>query len=480
MVVVAEQGRRRSTLRRRQPRSWSTTTEYQLRKFVGLNERTCLNQQPDRQARARRSRRARSSPTAPRPQHGELALGRNVLVAFMTWDGYNFEDAILVSRAPGQGRHRSPRSTSRSSRSRSARRSSAARSSRATSRTSARRRSRNLDETGIVRIGTRGRAGRHPRRQGRAEEQERADARGEAAARDLRPRRRGREERLARGAAGRRGRRHRRAEVHAQGEPDRGASAEEPGADPRRREGVPARPARHRARDAARRRSRTTLGTKLDRTRHDRQAGRRSTRTATSDELRDVRDCVHVGRDRRRRDAASARSAARASSRSTYDRIDDAREREEQARQPPLARRRAADRRARDGQGLRRDQAQPVGRRQDGRPPRQQGRDRARSCPSEDMPFLEDGTPVDIVLNPLGVPSRMNVGQILETHLGWAAKQARLPGHHAGLRRRDARRRSRSCSTRPACRDDGKIDALRRPHGRAVRAEGHGRLSSTC
>ncbi len=38
------------------------------------------------------------------------------------------------------------------------------------------------------------------------------------------------------------------------------------------------------------------------------------------------------------------------------------------------------------------------------------------------MPFLADGTPVDIVLNPLGVPSRMNVGQVLETHLGWAAK----------------------------------------------------------
>jgi DNA-directed RNA polymerase subunit beta len=42
--------------------------------------------------------------------------------------------------------------------------------------------------------------------------------------------------------------------------------------------------------------------------------------------------------------------------------------------------------------------------------------------PMEDMPYLEDGTPVDIVLNPLGVPSRMNVGQVLETHLGWAAK----------------------------------------------------------
>ncbi|MGP1273344.1 MAG: DNA-directed RNA polymerase subunit beta [Phycisphaerales bacterium] len=46
----------------------------------------------------------------------------------------------------------------------------------------------------------------------------------------------------------------------------------------------------------------------------------------------------------------------------------------------------------------------------------------ARIVPSEDMPFMEDGTPVDVMLNPLGVPSRMNVGQILETHLGWAAQ----------------------------------------------------------
>lgn len=46
----------------------------------------------------------------------------------------------------------------------------------------------------------------------------------------------------------------------------------------------------------------------------------------------------------------------------------------------------------------------------------------SRILPEEDMPYLPDGTPVDIVLNPLGVPSRMNVGQILETHLGWAAK----------------------------------------------------------
>ena len=47
----------------------------------------------------------------------------------------------------------------------------------------------------------------------------------------------------------------------------------------------------------------------------------------------------------------------------------------------------------------------------------------ARILPEEDMPYTAEGTPVEIVLNPLGVPSRMNVGQILETHLGWAGYQ---------------------------------------------------------
>src|SRR5437667_4478228 len=51
----------------------------------------------------------------------------------------------------------------------------------------------------------------------------------------------------------------------------------------------------------------------------------------------------------------------------------------------------------------------------------------SRILPEEDMPYMPDGTPVEIVLNPLGVPSRMNVGQILETHLGWA-------GHELGKR----------------------------------------------
>jgi DNA-directed RNA polymerase subunit beta len=61
----------------------------------------------------------------------------------------------------------------------------------------------------------------------------------------------------------------------------------------------------------------------------------------------------------------------------------------------------------------------------------------SKILPVEDMPFLEDGTPVDVVLNPLGVPSRMNIGQVLETHLGWVASQgweiAGTPSWAAGL-----------------------------------------------
>ena len=101
----------------------------------------------------------------------------------------------------------------------------------------------------------------------------------------------------------------------------------------------------------------------------------------------------------------------------------------------------------------------------------------SKILPVEDMPFLEDGTPVDVVLNPLGVPGRMNVGQILELHLGWAASRgweiegnpdwARLipddaphgAGRHRGSPRRcstvRARTRSSACSTRRTKTRDG-------------------------
>jgi DNA-directed RNA polymerase subunit beta len=62
----------------------------------------------------------------------------------------------------------------------------------------------------------------------------------------------------------------------------------------------------------------------------------------------------------------------------------------------------------------------------------------ARILPEEDMPYLPDGTPVEIVLNPLGVPSRMNVGQILETHLGWAAHKLGEKVNEIVQRNRDA------------------------------------------
>ena len=58
----------------------------------------------------------------------------------------------------------------------------------------------------------------------------------------------------------------------------------------------------------------------------------------------------------------------------------------------------------------------------------------SRIVPEEDMPFMEDGRPVDVILSPLGVPSRMNIGQILETHLGWAAPGPRRERRRARLR----------------------------------------------
>jgi DNA-directed RNA polymerase subunit beta len=92
----------------------------------------------------------------------------------------------------------------------------------------------------------------------------------------------------------------------------------------------------------------------------------------------------------------------------------------------------------------------------------------ARILAEEDMPYLPDGTPVDIVLNPLGVPSRMNVGQILETHLGWCAfvlgmyfaspvfdgASEREVAHYLGLANEAERRRS---STRPNALEKGKV-----------------------
>ncbi len=91
----------------------------------------------------------------------------------------------------------------------------------------------------------------------------------------------------------------------------------------------------------------------------------------------------------------------------------------------------------------------------------------SKILPVEDMPYLEDGTPVQIMLNPLGVPSRMNVGQILETHLGWAGAKLGFRDY-AGVRRRfRGRHQRRSGRSQPA--QAWQDAAVRRPHGRGVR-----------
>jgi DNA-directed RNA polymerase subunit beta len=80
----------------------------------------------------------------------------------------------------------------------------------------------------------------------------------------------------------------------------------------------------------------------------------------------------------------------------------------------------------------------------------------SRILPQEDMPFLADGTPVDIVLNPLGVPSRMNVGQIFETHLGWAARGL---GKQIGAMLEDIHARGKELGESAATGDVGDIRA---------------------
>ena len=77
----------------------------------------------------------------------------------------------------------------------------------------------------------------------------------------------------------------------------------------------------------------------------------------------------------------------------------------------------------------------------------------SKILPIEDMPYLADGTPVDIVLNPLGVPSRMNVGQVLEAHLGYAARHGWDEDTHraAGAATRPARSPSPRCGSPRRC-----------------------------
>jgi DNA-directed RNA polymerase subunit beta len=194
--------------------------EYALRKFVGLNERTCLNQKPI----VRKGEKVKAGQIiadGASTLKGELALGRNVLVAFNTFDGLQLRGRDRHQRAYRQGRrlHVDPHRRVRRG---DPRDEAGPRGVHGDIPNVSEKALRNLDETGIVRVGTRVRQGDILVGKVAPKSKSELTPGGEAAARDLRPRGRGREERLARGPVGRRGHRHRRAEVLSQASPHRG------------------------------------------------------------------------------------------------------------------------------------------------------------------------------------------------------------------------------------------------------------------
>ncbi|MEZ5964951.1 MAG: DNA-directed RNA polymerase subunit beta [Planctomycetota bacterium] len=391
---------------------------YRLRKFEGLNERTCINQVPIVK-KGEKVAKGQVIADGAATKNGVLALGKNVTVAFMPWDGYNYEDAILISedlvkedvytslhidefeieiRETKLGREEFTRDIPNVSE----------------------RALRNLDESGIVRVGTRVRAG--DILVGKVAPKSKSE---------LTP-----EEKLLHAIFGR------------AGEDVKNASLEVPTGV----EGIVI---------AAEKFSRKVNLTENERARNLQEIKnaeieflkqyRASTKTllaqakeiigssvedtdkkaltVTEDmlilDLRKIRDTV-------RGLAEGESDKARRSS--LLDVLQDYNEKIEVAE---TEKNKLVNR-------LSRGDELPTGvlemvkvfvctKRRISVGDKMAGRHGnkgviSKIMPVEDMPFLADGTPVDIVLNPLGVPSRMNVGQILETHLGWAARKL---GFHA-------------------------------------------------
>ncbi|TWT40304.1 DNA-directed RNA polymerase subunit beta [Phycisphaerae bacterium RAS1] len=384
------------------------TDEYVLRKFVGLNERTCQNQRPVVKP-GQRVKAGEIIADGASTHQGELALGRNVLVAFMTFDGYNFEDAILISerlvkndaftsihieahdteiRETKLGREEFTRDIPNVSE----------------------RALRNLDERGIIRVGTHVKAG--DILVGKVSPKSKTE---------LSP-----EEKLLHAIFGR------------AGEDVKNDSLELPAG----QEGVVIG-AKHFSR-------RTHLS-------EDQKKEVERQRKAFKDECNEKRiklfkqmiDVMESHTDQPIIDPNTRQKVAKSENPDVLlEQIESfdvkwvkpasMREKAEELYNQywPRIVQIAKEWERRDGHMKRGDELPSgvlemvkvyvatkrtlsVGDKMAGR----HGNKGviARILPEEDMPFLEDGTPVDIVLNPLGVPSRMNVGQILETHLGWAA-----------------------------------------------------------
>ncbi len=388
------------------------SAEYPLRKFVGLNERTCLNQRPCVRV-GDRVRRGDVIADGAATHEGELALGKNILVAFMSWEGYNFEDAIIVSerllkhdtytsihidefeseiRETKLGREEFTRDIPNVSE----------------------KALRNLDETGVVRVGTRVRPG--DILVGKVAPKSKTE---------LSP-----EEKLLHAIFGR------------AGEDVKNDSLDVPSGT----EGIVLHVER--------------LSRRVNQTEEQRTAAqaemRKVERNANADFKKVMHEClekvqaIYRGeiKDPETNKAFAVGDDANINQmKAVRDRLKEAvihtRESERKVKATQLLREyydrleMIESERTKLVNQLTRGDELPTGvlemvrvyiatKRVLSVGDKMAGRHGnkgvvSKILPVEDMPFLEDGTPVDIILNPLGVPSRMNAGQILETHLGWAA-----------------------------------------------------------
>ena len=388
--------------------------EYPLRKFVGLNERTCLNQKPCVKT-GEKVRKGDVLADGAATHDGELALGKNILVAFMSWEGYNFEDAIIVSerlleddvytsihidefeseiRETKLGREEFTRDIPNVSE----------------------KALRNLDESGIVRVGTRVVPG--DILVGKVAPKSKTE---------LSP-----EEKLLHAIFGR------------AGEDVKNDSLDVPSGT----EGIVLHVER--------------LSRRVNQTEEQKKAAeaemRRVERVANVEFKKVMRECLDAAQGIYRGELkdpetnkifAVPEDANINQMKAVRDRLKEAvlhtRESERKSKALQVLKEHydrlesVESERTKVVNQLQRGDELPTGvlemvrvyiatKRQLSVGDKMAGRHGnkgvvSKILPIEDMPFLEDGTPVDIILNPLGVPSRMNAGQILETHLGWAARK---------------------------------------------------------
>ena len=384
------------------------TDEYELRKFVGLNERTCQNQKPIVKI-GDKVKAGQIIADGASTQQGELALGRNVLVAFMTFDGYNFEDAILINerlvkndsftsihieshdieiRETKLGREEFTRDIPNVSE----------------------KALRNLDERGIVRVGTR--VGPGDILVGKVSPKSKTE---------LSP-----EEKLLHAIFGR------------SGEDVKNDSLELPAG----QEGVVIGAKHFSRRTHLGDEAKSAIEAEMKAYKQGADEKRIKLFKRMCEQIEGVTGQVMIDPNTRQKVGKSENPEVILEQIETF-RIDWVKPASARAESDVIYKQfwpkiEAIEVEAERKLGhMKRGDELPSGvlemvkvyvatKRTLSVGDKMAGRHGnkgviAKIMPEEDMPFLADGTPVDIVLNPLGVPSRMNVGQILETHLGWAA-----------------------------------------------------------